>query len=48
MLNTDKINGYEELHGLNLGAEHWAALNLEAHAFATMPKMDWSHWRITR
>lgn len=46
MLNTDKINGAN--FNPIFGAKAWAALNLEASAFATLPKHPWdkSGWRI--
>ena len=52
MLNTDKINGYEnfgEYHGV-FGAKAWSALNLEANVFATLPVTPWdrSGWRLIK
>ncbi len=49
MLNTDKINGKETYHGLDMGAYAWAQLNLEANPFGILPKHPWdkSGWRLT-
>ena len=41
MLNTDKINGKETYHGLDMGAERCTSTNLAEQMFATMPKHDW-------
>jgi len=27
-------------------AERWAAMHMEANAFAELPKNDWNSWRI--